>query len=204
MDVIERPDLLQPYTVLKDRLLATHQLSDYQRIARLHKMEPLGARKPSELLSAMLELCPRGEERNVFFVHLFLERLPGELRVLLGEDDHQDPRTLAEKADRLWAMHGQKFGLVAAVEQSEPSVVAAVSGRGRDNGGRGGGGRGRGGRGRSGGGNNAPHPVATQAGGASSAANPVDLARIQSGLCFYHWSFGDKANRCTAPCTWGN
>ena len=60
MDVVERPDLLQPYTVLKNRLLAAHQLSDYQKIARLHKMEPLGARRPSELLAAMLELCPRG------------------------------------------------------------------------------------------------------------------------------------------------
>ena len=46
MDVVERPDLLQPYTVLKDRLLAAHQLTDFQRIARLHQLEPLGARRP--------------------------------------------------------------------------------------------------------------------------------------------------------------
>jgi hypothetical protein len=202
MDVIERPDLLQPYTTLRDRLLAAHQLSDYQRIARLHKMEPLGARKPSELLAAMLVLCPRGHEDSIFFVHLFLERLPAELRVLLGEDDHQDPRALAEKADRLWAMHGQRFGMLAALEPSEPPVVAAVSGRGRDNR------RGRGGRGRNGGGGQSGHggggSAAAQGASASAATNPVDLARIQSGLCFYHWSFGEKANRCTAPCAWGN
>jgi hypothetical protein len=198
MDIVERPDLLQPYTVLKDRLLAAHELSDYQRIARLHKMEPLGARRPSELLAAMIELCPSGHEDNIFFVHLFLERLPSELRVLLGEDDHQDPRTLAQKADRLWAMHGQRFGLIAAVEPQEPTMVAAVAGRGRDNR------RGRGGRGRHGGGAGAAAAAASQGPPASPGANPVDLARLQSGLCFYHWSFSDKANKCTAPCSWGN
>jgi hypothetical protein len=32
----------------------------------LHKMEPLGARKPSKLMSHMLEICPRGQEKNEF------------------------------------------------------------------------------------------------------------------------------------------
>jgi hypothetical protein len=192
LDVIERPDLLNPYTVLRDRLLSAHQLTDYQKIARLHKMEPLGARRPSELLSSMLELCPRGQEDNVFFVHLYLERLPAELRVLLGEDDHQDLRALAEKADKLWAMHGQRFGLVAAVEPQEP-VVAAVQQKGGSSGSRGHSGQGRGGRG-GGAGHSSSAP----------ANNPVDLARLQSGLCFYHWSFGDRASKCTAPCSWGN
>jgi hypothetical protein len=36
----------------------------------------------------------------MFFTHLFLERLPAELRIILGEDDHYDPRPLAEKADQ--------------------------------------------------------------------------------------------------------
>jgi len=198
MDVVERPDLLQPYTVLKNRLLAAHQLSDYQKIARLHKMEPLGSRRPSELLAAMLELCPRGHEDSIFFVHLFLERLPGELRVLLGEDDHQDPRALAEKADRLWSMHGQRFGMVAAIEPQEP-VVAAVQQRGGSSGSRGRSGRGRGGRGLS-----AAAAIPSQPAQPTPAANPVDLARLQSGLCFYHWSFGDRANKCVSPCSWGN
>jgi hypothetical protein len=63
-------------------------LTDYQRIAALHKMEPLGGRMPSELLASMLELCPRGHETSIFFTHLLLERLPAELRITLGEDDH--------------------------------------------------------------------------------------------------------------------
>jgi hypothetical protein len=25
-----------------------------------------------------------------------------------------------------------------------------------------------------------------------------------SGLCFFHWTFSDKATKCVDPCTWGN
>ncbi len=53
-------------------------------------MEPLGGRKPSELLASMLELCSRGHESSIFFTHLFLESLPAELLIKLGEDDHQN------------------------------------------------------------------------------------------------------------------
>jgi hypothetical protein len=64
-------------------------------------MEPLGGRTPTELLAEMLELCPRGQESNIFFLFLFLQRLPRELRVLLDEDDNLTPRQLAAKADKL-------------------------------------------------------------------------------------------------------
>ena len=134
------PPLFNPYTALKTRLLDAHQLTDYQRVNQLLKMGDLGARRPSELLAAMLELCPRGQETSLFFTHLFLCQLPAELRIMLGEDDYQD-RLLITKADKLWAMHGQKSHLVAAVEQpveDDPSLLAAVASRGQ--GGRGGGG----------------------------------------------------------------
>ncbi len=64
-DFVKNPPLLQPYSFLKDKLLAAHQHTDYQRIAHRHKMGPLGARKPSKLLASMLEVCPRGHEARV-------------------------------------------------------------------------------------------------------------------------------------------
>ena len=47
---------------------------------------------------------------------------------MLGEDDHQDVRNLVTKADKLWALHGQKSSLVASVDQPEEdsAVIAAV------------------------------------------------------------------------------
>ena len=139
LDLVEVPPLFTPYTQLKARLLDAHQLTDYQRVDQLLKMGDLGARRPSEILAAMLELCPRGQETSLFFTHLFLCRLPSELCIMLGEDDHQDVRLLITKADKLWAMHGQKSHIMAAVDQTvegDPSIVAAVTSRGR--GGRGG------------------------------------------------------------------
>ena len=47
---------------------------------------------------------------------------------MLGEDDHQDVRNLVTKADKLWALHGQKISLVASVDQlEEDSAVIAAS-----------------------------------------------------------------------------
>ena len=165
-------------------------------------MEPLGGRRPSELLAAMLDLCPRGQESNIFFTHLFLERLPAELRIMLGEDDHQDPRPLAAKADQLWALHGGRFATIAAVEEecAGAASVAAVSSRQPSSGGNKGK-KNKSGRGR--------QSAAAGATGAPKAAvtpsySPKQLSKMQAELCFYHWTFGDKAQKCDAPCNWGN
>ena len=132
---------------------------------------------------------------------------------MLGEDDHQDVRLLINKADKLWAMHGQKTHLVAAVEQpveDNPSLLTAVSSRGH--GGRGGhGGRDKGqqnsSRGQPGNNNRGQqHCQQPQqsSGGQSAVAStsPSDIARIGSDLCFFHWSWGEKARNCVAPCGW--
>ncbi len=79
-----------PYTELRRRLLAAHQLTDIQRVEQLHNLPPLGSQKPSELLAEMLRLCPRGQENNTFFNCLFFNKLPRELRILLSEADMAD------------------------------------------------------------------------------------------------------------------
>jgi hypothetical protein len=79
----------------------------------------------------MLELCPRGHETSIFFTHLFLERLPAELRITLGEDNHQNVWALAKKADALCSLHGMKASfsssVASLVDVDEPAQVAAVS-----------------------------------------------------------------------------
>ena len=82
-------------------------------------MESLCARWPSELLAAMLEAFPPGQETYIFFTHLFL---------------CQDVRNLVAKAEKLWALHDQKSSLIATVDMPEeklPSFVASISFRGR-------------------------------------------------------------------------
>jgi hypothetical protein len=119
----------ESYTLIKEALMQAHQLSDYQRVELLSKVEPLGARKPSDLLAAMIELCPRQHLDSPFFLYFFLQRLPWKIRVLLAEDDPKDIRCIAEKADRLVVMHvPQHHDTIAAVAESdeEAAEVAAV------------------------------------------------------------------------------
>ena len=209
-DLVEADPLPEnPYTELRRRLLAAHQLTDIQRVEQLFNLPPLGSQKPSELLAEMLRLCPRGQENNAFFNCLFLNKLPRELRILLSEADMADKQALGARAD-LFAAHNSKqaHDVVAAVaavslsdQEGEDSTVAAVrpgGGSGQRGGGgrRGGGWKGKKKQGRGGG-----------AGGGSGqqvshTLTHAEQARVSSGLCFSHFCFGPKATKCEAPCNW--
>jgi hypothetical protein len=86
---------------LRTRLLATHQLTHYQKVEFIKKMPSLGAQKPSELSAEMLRVCSRGQEGNIFCIHEFLSRLPKDLRLMLSGTDFVDQRALADRADEL-------------------------------------------------------------------------------------------------------
>jgi hypothetical protein len=86
-------DLLGPgapadvYQQLRQRLLAAHCLTGFQRLYKLATIQGLGGQKPSELLAVMGRLCPPGELNTVLFWYEFLKQLPDDLRVALAEDD---------------------------------------------------------------------------------------------------------------------
>ena len=165
----------EPYTKLKDALLASHQLTDFQRVELLHAMEPLGGRKPSELLADMWELCPTEQHDNIFFAMLFLQCLPRDIRVLLTHEDHRNLRLLANVNAK-------------AVGDFQTDPVAALPGKNATASSR-----------RSSG----PHyPPQHSQGGQKEQRTTAPVALDPTGLCFYHWNFGDKANNCTDPCSW--
>jgi hypothetical protein len=67
------------------------------------------------------------------FTFLYLQRLPQKIWVLLSEDDPADMRAIAEKADRLIAMHVPQShdacaAVAAEVPSEEPDMVAALQG----------------------------------------------------------------------------
>jgi hypothetical protein len=100
------------------------------------------------MMAAMLETCPRREEKTNLFACIFLQRLPREIRVLLARVDHNDPKELAKQADELWALHDTNGGGgITAVQQNyvEGDFVAAVQAGDRQRGGSGSRGHGRGG-----------------------------------------------------------
>jgi hypothetical protein len=91
------------YQKIKNTLLSTHTLTPFQMVDRIVNMEPLGSRKPTELLAAMARFRPK--EDHHFFAYYFLQRLLSEIRVLLAHDCCKDLQAVAEKADALMALH---------------------------------------------------------------------------------------------------
>jgi hypothetical protein len=64
--LVETPPAELMYNALKERLLHSHQLTDIQKVELLVDMPALGDWKPTQLLAAMVEACPRGQENSVF------------------------------------------------------------------------------------------------------------------------------------------
>jgi hypothetical protein len=200
LDLVTNPP--DAYEAIKERLSEHHNLTEFQRVEKIHAMEALGGRKPSELLHEMLELCPTGHEASPFFLFLFLQRLPSFLSIMLGEDDYEDIRAVAVKADKLWAIHAhQQHGTVAAVESApvEPAAIAAVKGGFSKP--RGGGSSRSRGRGKAASGSS-KQPAALNPAASPFVPPPSSLSCVQSGLCFYHWNYGDKASKCDGLCSW--
>jgi hypothetical protein len=183
--LVEDDPLADAYIQLKAALIASHVLSNYQRVEMLAKMEPLGGSRPSEMLTAMLKLCPHGEESSTFFFFFFLQRLPREIRVLLADENPADLRAVADKADKLVVLHSPQLHdmVAAAVNKSgsddEDATAAAVKS------------------------NNCGRRKQFCCKKAAKQRERRDHSGDQeSSLCFYHASFSDKANNCRAPCAW--
>jgi hypothetical protein len=124
------------YDNLRTFLLSSHSLSNYQKMERMMRLPLLGDRKPSVMLAEMLEYFPAGELATTVFAYLFLQCLPQDIRVLLSEDDLADMRTIADKADRLIAMHVPQghdaCATVLAVDEQEQDLVASTGGARRN------------------------------------------------------------------------
>jgi hypothetical protein len=199
-DIVSNPPVLEAYECLKDRLLASVRISDYQKADRLMAMPTLGDRRPSDMMASMLDQCPRGWTTENLFKHLFLSRLPQHLRVLLRTRDTADLRALAETADELYDLHlPSTVGQVNAclISSQDVPVLAAVSG-GQKSGGQ-----------KFGGQHSSGQKSSSQSGPgliSEEEKRRSKEAQLASGYCWNHWTFGGKAykNKCKKPCAWVN
>jgi hypothetical protein len=92
--IVEASPTAASYEALRSALVASHQLTPFQRVDKIVDMPLLGSMKPTELLTAMAKFRP--DEDHHFFAYHFLQRLLREVRVQLAR---------AEKADSLMALH---------------------------------------------------------------------------------------------------
>ena len=121
------------YKGLKDRLLGTFTLSDYERAGLLIDGPNLGDEKPSALMDKMLALLG-DHEPCLLFKRLFLQRLPADIRAPILHSGEKDMRKLAEQADLIWqARAGAPTNAVAKPNPAEVNKVSKVKGASRDN-----------------------------------------------------------------------
>jgi hypothetical protein len=152
----------------------------------------------------MLAYCPAGMEQTIIFQFLFLQLLPVALWTLLGEQETDDIRSLA---DKLWATlksHSlmiwwpmwikQRSSRLRLLQSRERSLnrrrslpgISLVGGRRRPL---------RGGQAK------ATSGSCSSSGSDSGVLTHAELAWVGSGLCYFHWD-GAKANKSVASCSW--
>ena len=177
------PPPADAYHQLKERLLHLYDLDQRSRLDKLVAMPPLGGQRPSELLAAMRQLVPPGEESSVIFRHMFFRRLPAAIQIQLGEDRTSTTAELAARADDLLAATRTATMPVAAVE--EETVAAATEHRPNKR------------KKSQWGQKKRPHTDGN--GGRSS--NGGNQAAISSWTCFAHTKYGDQAIKCHPSCS---
>ncbi len=182
------------YDNLHTSLLPSHSLSNYQKMERMMRLPPLGDRKPWVMLAEMLKFCPAGELSTAVFAHLFLQRLPCGIRVLLSEDDPSDMRAIADKADRLIAMHvPQGHDACATVSPDDDWEGDLVAAMGSDR--------------RKRKFLVAKRPPQQQQSSTGRQGRPPcrgadQDASPRTSMCFYHAKFGKQVKYCQEGCLW--
>ena len=125
IDLLDNPLENNKYTTLKERLLDTFELSEYERAARLLNMPNLGDRKPSVLMDEKLGLL--GQHTPCFlFKYIFLQHLPDDIRTILATETFGNSRSLAQRANTLWMDRGAEPTIARTRQQAAQRTKPAV------------------------------------------------------------------------------
>lgn len=173
------------YATLKQALLDTYTLSEDDRATRLVNMPHLSDSLPSLLMDQMLALL--GDHKPCFlFKHLFLQKLPADIRIHLARLDTNDYRQLAKEADKLFlanssgrAIHSVQRSQDACMQPGhgtqDHEVCATTAWQRR--------------------------PRQGKRDKQTNASSPPPPTPLDTGdLCYYHYKFGAQAKKCQLPC----
>ena len=108
-------DTVNPYGLVKDRLLHTLKPSAWSLINRIIDHPELGGSQPSVLMANMLTLLPEGEAAGMLFQGHFLRRMPEGIREQLVVKKFESSREMADYADVLWEARNVSTDSVAAI-----------------------------------------------------------------------------------------
>jgi len=174
IDLIRNPSA-DPYTALRARLVNMYTLSNFQRYQALQSIPVLTDQRPSELMDKMLVLLPEDEKPGFFFLGLFMDRLPADIRSHLLTESIADPRKMATRADELWTVRG-RVNTVQSLSPQDFEDIALVS---------------------------RSHRARSSSSRArTSSPGPSTTSSASSSECWYHRKWGSQANQCRSPCSY--
>lgn len=196
-DLILNPPEPTPYNTLKEQLIQRTAASAQRRLQLLFHSEQLGDRKPTQLLRRMQQLmgdsAPSDPSDNSLLRELFLQRLPSNVRMVLastGEDLPID--NLAAMADKIIEVAAPTVSSVSTPPPPPNPEVAQLREEVAE-------------LRRLIGSLHVSQPPTTQrprSRSRSRHSSPSQGDSQAAGLCWYHRRFGEKATKCTSPCTW--
>lgn len=198
-DILLNPPETKKYEILKQKLIKIYEESEDRQVKKLIGEMELGDQKPSQLMRKMQDLA-RGRVTNETLTVMWQSHLPSSVRSVLAVTDSKDMETLATIADKIM----ENLTPIQNVDSVQPKtsgrddlVIAEINKlsnrlknletrsrspwkrdyRYRNTS-----------RSRSNHRNSRNHRTPTP-------VNP-------NWLCYYHYKFRHKANKCVDPCSW--
>lgn len=202
-DLLLKPPADNPYNTLKVQLIKRTAASEQRKLQQLISGEELGDRKPTQLLRRMQQLLGdklgTSTDANSFLRELFLQRLPANVRIVLASADSTTTLDkLADMADKV--MEVAAAPNISAIGDTHPShtdpevtklreevsrladLVASLTT-----------------------GNRSRRRSFSRPRRSNSPAAAGDSQKQKhDSFCWYHSKFGDDAQKCKEPCSWGN
>ncbi|XP_048480449.1 uncharacterized protein LOC125490797 [Plutella xylostella] len=202
-DIVLTPPDTKKYEALKTRLLVVYEESEVRQVQKLLKELELGDQKPSQLLRRMRDLAKKKFNDETLNM-LWMGHLPSAVQAILTVSEVKDLEKLAGMADKvvettrfaeiqeLSCMRSSAVPSSSATQATLVEQIAQLTRRldnmetSRS-------------RGRSVGRNGwKSHRSASRSRDRSERVRRGD----PNWMCFYHFRYKGKANKCIQPCAW--
>lgn len=194
-DLLISPPETKKYETLKNRLLAIYEESENRQIQKLIREMELGDQKPSQLLRRMRDLA-RGKIPDETLRILWQSHLPPSVRAVLAVTEAADMDNLATVADKIMETTTQpqiaelsnadqpkgNEKILAEIAKLSARIGNMERSRNRFRG-------------------HSSHRF-NQRSQSRSKSQPRRTPESDDWLCFYHFRFRERANKCVQPCTW--
>ncbi|XP_037806220.1 uncharacterized protein LOC119600195 [Lucilia sericata] len=183
-DIIISPPTSGKYETLKERIIKSFAESTEHQLKRLLSGMNMGDQKPSHYLQRMKSLS-NGKVSSDILKTLFMERLPDKVKSILAVCETNDVDKLAFQADKIVEAFSSSTSMFVS-EVSTPqnadisskldniiSRIDALETRSRSS-----------------------QRTNSSSFKARSRSRGSLTNRKESGLCWYHWRFAEKARKC--------